>query len=186
MKNKILLLVLLLTPSVSLAETEKSNPVCKSYKECLPLAEKGNVEAQYQIGLAYRYGRIVLQDYDQAMSWFKKAFHGGSLNAYSGIGGLYYEGKGVQQDYETAFMWFKAAAEKGHRSSQNMLAIMYRRGWGVPQNNVEAYAWQSVAKKLGSLGADRIMRSIESELSEESLAKAKDQGEIYMKNYVEP
>ena len=48
-----------------------------------PLAESGNADAQYQMGLAYRHGHGVKQDYLEAVRWFRLGetqFHLGSMN----------------------------------------------------------------------------------------------------------
>ena len=42
-------------------------------REWVPLAEQGNVEAQYQLGLMYDEGQGVLKDHKTAMKWYKLA-----------------------------------------------------------------------------------------------------------------
>ncbi len=36
-----------------------------------PLAEKGNSEAQYKLGVMYEEGKGVVQDYEEASKWYR-------------------------------------------------------------------------------------------------------------------
>ena len=49
----------------------------KDYKTALnqfqPLAEQGNAEAQYHLGMMYATGKGVVQDYVEAAKWYRKA-----------------------------------------------------------------------------------------------------------------
>ena len=42
-------------------------------REWVPLAEQGNVKAQYQLGLMYDEGQGVPKDHKTAMKWYKLA-----------------------------------------------------------------------------------------------------------------
>jgi uncharacterized protein len=71
-----------------------------------PLAEQGEVEAQDNLGLMYEEGYGVLQDYAEAVRWYRLA---GSSN---NLGRMYEQGHGVAQSYVKAHMWYNIAAEK--------------------------------------------------------------------------
>ena len=45
-----------------------------------------------------------IEDYKQAVYWYKKAAKQGHINAQFILGGVYYEGTGVSQDYKQAFL----------------------------------------------------------------------------------
>ena len=49
----------------------KRNDFARAAKELRPLAEKGNAEAQYRVGLMYEYGKGFPQDKVQAVSWLR-------------------------------------------------------------------------------------------------------------------
>jgi TPR repeat protein len=49
--------------------------------EFRPLAEQGNILAQYQVGWAYYNGLGVPQDYIEAYAWYSVAAANGSVNA---------------------------------------------------------------------------------------------------------
>src|ERR1051326_3612736 len=63
-----------------------------------PLAEAGNVNAQYNVGAMYNE-HLVKQDFVEAAKWFKLAAAKGNVFAQVDLGVLYEYGKGVSKDY---------------------------------------------------------------------------------------
>src|SRR4051794_22798315 len=72
-----------------------------------PAAERGDQVAQYILGLLYRNGRGVPQDYAEAMRWFRKAADQGNAWAQNSIGYLYQNGWGTPRDYAEAMRWYQ-------------------------------------------------------------------------------
>ena len=70
-----------------------------------PLAEQGDAEAQYNLGVMYDQGYGVPQDYAEAMKWYRKAAEQGDAEAQHSLGYMYRNGLGVPQDYVLAHMW---------------------------------------------------------------------------------
>ena len=50
----------------------------KSVQELLPLAEKGNAEAQVYLGVTYELGKGVPQDYQLAVKWYRRSAQQGN------------------------------------------------------------------------------------------------------------
>jgi uncharacterized protein len=71
------------------------------------------VLAQNLLGLMYRKGQGVPQDYAVAVSWYRKAAEQGDEHGQSSLGLLYESGRGVPQDYVLAHMWLNLAAASG-------------------------------------------------------------------------
>ena len=42
-----------------------------AYKLILPLAEQGDADAQHNLGVMYKKGQGVLQDYEEAIMWYR-------------------------------------------------------------------------------------------------------------------
>lgn len=118
--------------------------------ECTSLAEKGNAEAQYILGIMYVEGKAVPQDYKVAMSWYRKAADQGHAGAQTSLGAMSGRGLGVPMDYQTAMSWYLKAAEQGDAMAQNNLGLMYMNGQGVPADLVQAHMWFSLAAAAGS------------------------------------
>src|SRR5215471_4551507 len=79
-------------------------------REWLPLAQQGDADAQYNLGLMYFNGQGVLQDYGQAMQWSRRAADQGVAPAQYNLGFMYANGQGVPQDYAEALRWYRRAA----------------------------------------------------------------------------
>jgi len=84
-----------------------------AYDEWLPLAELGDAEAQYNLGVMYDQGASVDQDLGKAASWYRKAAEQGFTDAQTNLGMMYYRGEGVPGDHTEAARWFQLAADKG-------------------------------------------------------------------------
>lgn len=82
-----------------------------------PLAEQGDADAQLNLGLMYKIGEGVPQDYAEAAKWYRKAADQGLNDAQNNLGVMYSSGLGVSQDYVQAHMWFSLAAVAGNRNS---------------------------------------------------------------------
>jgi len=95
-------------------------------------AEEGDASAQSVIGIAYEWGTIVAQDYEEAIRWYRAAAEQGDAFAQRRLGWLYYNGEVVPQDYKEAVRWYRAAAEQGDSSAQWSLGDMSYNGEGTP------------------------------------------------------
>jgi len=84
-----------------------------AYDEWLPLAELGDAEAQYNLGVMYDQGAFVDRDLARAASWYRKAAEQGFMDAQTNLGMMYYRGEGVTRDRTEAARWFQLAADKG-------------------------------------------------------------------------
>jgi TPR repeat protein len=80
-----------------------------------PLAEQGDTNAQYNIGIMYREGQGVPQDYAEAVKWYRLAADQGDAEAQLNLGTRYAQGQGVPQDYVLAHVWFNLSAAQGNQ-----------------------------------------------------------------------
>ena len=74
-----------------------------------PLADKGNAEAQYVLGMMYRAGRGVERDNKEAKKWYQMAAEQGHPIAQFYLGWMHARGKGIPQDLVKAYMWVSIA-----------------------------------------------------------------------------
>ena len=124
-----LALVLLCTPVMAKGE---------DLSQVIRLANQGNAQAQYNIGVMYVQGKGVRQDYQKAVEWYTKAANQGNAHAQYNLGVMYDEGKGVRQDYQKAVEWFTKAANQGFATAQYASGLMYYNGEGVRQDYKKA------------------------------------------------
>ena len=82
-------------------------------QEWLPLAEQGDVEAQFNLGFFYDSGNGVLQDYAEAVKWYRLAAEQGQADAQNNLGVMYANGEGVLQDAVLAHIWLNISGANG-------------------------------------------------------------------------
>ena len=90
-------------------------------KKLHKLAEKGNADAQYELGIMHHKGDILVQDHFKAVNWIRKAAEQGHAEAQYNLGGAYYIGEGVVKDTDKAIEWLQKAAEQGHAEAQKTI-----------------------------------------------------------------
>ncbi len=122
----------------------------ESWKE---LADKGEPEAEYALGVLYANGQGVPKDDAIAFSWYVKAAEAGYADAQYNVAIAYYNGQGVPQDYLRAFSWFLKAGDQGLVVAEYDLGVMYFQGRGVPQDYASAMSWFQKAADRGNPSA---------------------------------
>ena len=82
----------------------------KAYKVFKPLAEGGNAWAQYSLGVMYRDGLGIQEDYELAAKWTRLSAKQGNKVAAYNLGIFYQKGQGVNKDFHKAMKWFDLAS----------------------------------------------------------------------------
>ncbi len=109
------------------------------------LADRGDADAQFNLGLLYNKGKGVPQNYAEAIKWYCLAADQGHPGAQLNLGVIYKNGQGVPQDYAEAVKWYRLAADQGMGEAQYDLGVMYKKGLGLPQDYVQAHMWLNLA-----------------------------------------
>jgi TPR repeat protein len=126
-------------------------------REWRPLAEQGDAQAQFNLGLMYDNGIGVPQDDKTAVKWYILSAEQGYAGAQGNLALLYANGQGVPQDNKTAVKWFTLSAEQGIAAAQFNLGLMYHDGQGVPQDYKTALKWFTLAAEQGDKVFHRTM-----------------------------
>ncbi|MCY2953688.1 MAG: tetratricopeptide repeat protein [Planctomycetota bacterium] len=79
-------------------------------EELRRLADKGDVDAMFNLGWMYANGRGVPQDGKQAVEWYRKAADLGDAKAMFNLGVMYANGSGEAKDEKQAVEWYRKAA----------------------------------------------------------------------------
>ncbi len=74
------------------------------------LAQTGNATAQFNLGRMYELGVGVVQNYDTASHWYRKAAMQSNPYAQGNLAVLYAYGRGVPQDFVKSYVWSTLAA----------------------------------------------------------------------------
>ena len=108
-------------------------------------AARGDADAQFNMGQAYRLGRGVEQNTRQAEVYYAKAAAQGHLKAADNLGLLLFQ-NGRQQD---AMPYVLDAASRGDPRAQYLLGIAHFNGDLVERDWVRAYALLTMANSAG-------------------------------------
>ncbi len=124
-----------------------------NYKRALqnfvPLAQRGNAKALFNIGFMIESGKGVPANPTLAIKWYKRAYKLKHRNAPFNIALIYYNDSKGKQDYVKAMEWYKKAAALGNGAALVNIGQMYFFGKGGKKNKIKAYAWYTVAANRG-------------------------------------
>ena len=70
-------------------------------------AEQGSIDAQYNLGLAYRLGIGVEQSFTKSLKWYKESASKGHSGAQYNLNLLFEEGLATRQDISDAIKWYR-------------------------------------------------------------------------------
>ena len=90
----------------------------KSLADLRKLADQGDADAQWQMGVRYHNAEDVPHDDAQAMQWFLRAAEQGNVAAQSALGAYYWAGRGVPEDLSKAYFWSAIALAQGDENSK--------------------------------------------------------------------
>lgn len=110
-----------------------------------PLAEKGDADAAFNLGQAYRLGRGVPTNVGAAQTWYERAARKGHVDAQTTLGLLLFE-NGNQPG---GLRWLKLGAEQGEPRALLIYGTALFNGDNVKRDRVLGYAFVSRAAAQG-------------------------------------
>jgi TPR repeat protein len=122
-----------------------------------PLAEKGDADAAFNLGQAYRLGRGVPTNIAAATTWFQRAAAKGHVDAETTLGLLLFE----NGDQARGLKWLKAAAEKGEPRALLVYGTALVNGDGLKRDPVLGYAYVSRAAAQGLAPAKETLAQLD-------------------------
>ena len=156
--KKIVLFIVIFITSINLAAQTNSSEYDKGYEYYqkgdyknaltyfLIAANHGDMNAEYNVGYIYLYGKGIEVDNKKAFDWFQKAADKGHVLAQVQLGEIYIK----NENYQSAFYWNMKAADHGNYVAQTQLGWMYETGKGVAQDYQKAIEWYKRAADQGS------------------------------------
>jgi len=130
----VLLIVILFGAIATGASQSKAEETTEAkFLKAQRVAEQGDAEAQYNLGVMYEYGiRGAPKDEVLAAQWYRKAAEQGNARAQHSLGSMYQHGRGgLQKDDAKAAEWYRKAAEQGNPGAQLTLDTMHDAGQRV-------------------------------------------------------
>ncbi len=114
--------------------------------EWLPLAARGDADAQFNIGQAYKLGRGVAKSEQIARDYYRKAATRGHAPAQEKLGLALYQQTATRAE---GLDWLQRAAKNKQPRAQYVLGVAYFNGDSVSKNWPLAYAYMLRAQNAG-------------------------------------
>ena len=100
-------------------------PASVTTLERIRAAERGDADAQFEIGKAFNAGVGVKRDDAEAARWYRRAAEQGHAFAQYGLGIACVMGRdGTEQSWHEAARWWRLSADQGHQGAQVDLGRM--------------------------------------------------------------
>lgn len=147
------------------------------------LAEAGQVDSQFGMGLLYANGFGVDMNDELALKWYGLAAEQGHPEAQCNLAVMHANGWGVPQSNETALKWYTLAAEQGVTPAQISLGTMYRDGFGPEKDSVQARKWYAIAANLGDKNAAYKLEDLANHMSAEEIAEGDSLVNAWMESH---
>jgi TPR repeat protein len=133
-----------------------------------PLAEKGDADAAFNLGQAYRLGRGEPTNLAAAQTWFERAAQKGHIDAQTTLGLMLFE----NGDRVAGLRWLKQAADKGEPRALLVYGTALFNGDAVRQDPILGYAYVSRAAAQGLAPAQATLEQLKQILPVEQRKKA--------------
>jgi TPR repeat protein len=133
-----------------------------------PLAEKGDADAQFNLGQAYRLGRGVSLNLAVAQTWLERAANSGHVDAETTLGLLLFQ----NGNHPGGLRWLEAAADKGEPRALLVYGTALFNGDSVPQDAILGYAYVSRAAAQGLQPAKDTLAQLDQMMPVEDRKKA--------------
>ncbi len=134
---------------VTRAVATKVTPVVTPLQSLIMNAQRGNRQAQYQLGMRYQYGDGVPKSASKAHRWLNKAAEAGNPRAQYALSLFYQQHARNPQGLKKALLWLKKAADQGLADAQYSLGMMFKNGSLVYANPAESRKWLQKAAGQG-------------------------------------
>jgi TPR repeat protein len=123
------------------AQSRQRSPQPGSEEDLRNWAERGDADAEFELGLRLLTGEGVKKNEKEGVDWIRKAANQKHLRAQFIMGSLYQEGVGLAKDEKKAFEWFMRSAQNGFAAAQHEVAVAYDVGRGVEKDPAKAMEW---------------------------------------------
>ena len=134
----------------------------KAYQLWLPLANKGDAGAMFDLGVLYWEGQGVPRSHSVATKWWQRAAKHNVAAAQYNLSLIHYLGKEVARNPEQALNLMKLAADQDHDFAKRILPILQEElaiPAAAPDNIRFAYVGAPVGETIAKIYANRNTRA---------------------------
>lgn len=144
------------------------------------LADAGDMNASYGMGLLYGNGFGVDMNDDLALKYYGVAAEMGHADAQFNLAVMHQNGWGVPPSDEVANQWYLLAADQGITPAQVALGRFYAMDFLDSFDPIEAYKWFSLAASLGDIDSGGKRDFLAERMSPEQIAEGDGRVQTWM------
>ncbi len=119
----------------------------KAIKLLKPLADRGDRDGKFGLGLIYNDGVPTLSDTSKALQLYRASATGGYAGAQVNLANMYMKSIGVGKNLSEAMRWYQMAARQGDAVAQTVLGFAYLSGVGQAPNPARASQMFELARQ---------------------------------------
>jgi TonB family protein len=157
-------------------------------KEWRALADRGDAEAEFWLGVMYEHGEGVAEQPMEAMNWYRKSAEQAYARAQYALGMIYAEGRGVLQHYIEAHMWLNLASANGEVDAPKQRDKLAEKmsPTQIAEAQRLAREWVPMPARVGNgVSAPVVVYKVDPNYSEEA-RRAKLDGTVTLQLVVDP
>lgn len=139
--------------SIEFSKKEKEDNYKAAFVYYERAARLGQVNAQNNVGVSYKFGDGVAVNLKKAVPWLSMAAEQGDCRGQFNLADCYWFSKGIPEDKVKAVHWFRLSAEQGLDDAQYCLALAYYHGEGIAKDTSIAFKWFKKAAQSGHMQA---------------------------------
>ncbi len=132
-----------------------------------PLAARGDADAAFNLGQAYRLGKGVAIDLGRAYQYLEQSARGGHIDAAATLGILMFQ----NGNRTGAMRWIKLAANGGEPRSLLLYGVALYNGDGIAADRVSGYAYVSRAAAQGMAPAKETLAEMDAAMPRDQRAQ---------------
>ena len=120
MRYLTILLALIISPTVlanKCVDLMQKEEFYEASDVCAVMADKGDSNAQFSLGVLYYQGNGVMSDLTQAQKWIRKAAEQNHNQAQYNLGIMLANGQGSSANLVEAYAWLKISSENGYSAA---------------------------------------------------------------------
>jgi len=150
-----------------------------------PLAESGDADSQYGLGMMYGNGFGVEMNDELAIKWYSMAAEQGHAGAQCNLAVMYQNGWGVPINEDEAVRLYMLAANQGVAEAMIALGRHFAMDYSDAYDPVQAYKWFSLAALLNDIEADAKRDFIAGKMSMEQVAEGNALVDVWSGDHTE-
>lgn len=162
-----------------------SNTTTPYEQDLLERATLGDIDSQYELGMAYYFGDKVKRSKQEALKWVQLAAKSGHAQAAFKLGQYHYHV--LRSDDKEYLKWYLLAAERGHPEAQYKVGIRYCQMLGRKRTRTVGLEWLKLAAAQGHVESQYQLGAMfyRGEYLKQSYAKAQKWFLIVAANHID-